>query len=292
MISIIISSANKKLLDQLFINIQDTIGVEYEIVSFDNGKGEKGINEIYNLGTKKAQYDILCYMHEDIRFETADWGKKVIDLFSHHDIGLLGVAGSTYKSGVPSSWFPSDLFGRSSWRLNIKQQSKFKEAVEKHDYYNPLNERLAEVACVDGVWFCTTKEMALAYPFDEQLLTGFHGYDIDYSLTIGQVAKVYVTFDVLITHLSEGNFNEHWLKEMIKVHEKWDSTLPKNIHAFHEKVIAEKEKIALASFLKSVIKNKTFSKPELKDLILYYYRLKRIRFTKVVKLLFKVLSRR
>src|ERR1700749_930895 len=105
MISIIISSANPSLLIQASKNIEDTIGVPYELVSFDNSGGQKGICEVYNLGIKKARYELLCFMHEDIEIETHGWGQVVIDQFnSDKELGLLGVAGSIYKTLTPSGW--------------------------------------------------------------------------------------------------------------------------------------------------------------------------------------------
>ena len=74
MISVIISSAKKELVTQVTKNITDTIAVEFEIIAFDNSNGEKGICEIYNQGIKKARYDVLCFMHEDIAMITPGWG--------------------------------------------------------------------------------------------------------------------------------------------------------------------------------------------------------------------------
>ena len=77
MISIIISSANSKQLEEVSQNVAQTIGVPYEIISFNNADGSMGICEVYNKGTAKAKYDLLCFMHEDLLFKTMDWGKVV-----------------------------------------------------------------------------------------------------------------------------------------------------------------------------------------------------------------------
>ncbi len=49
------------------------------------------------------------------------------------------------------------------------------------------------------------------YPFDEELLTGFHCYDLDFTLQIAadRCYKNYVccSSEVLIEHSSQGNFN-------------------------------------------------------------------------------------
>ncbi len=217
------------MLSDITDNIAHTIGVPYEILAVANGEGKQGICKIYNQCAKKAAFDILCFMHEDIAIETMDWGKKLLDTMERNpQLGLLGVAGSTYRSSVPSGWFPPYPFGQESWRINIKQQYKFAEQEGKHDYHNPLHESLSRVVCVDGVWFATRKHVTQTCSFDERLLKGFHGYDIDFSLSVGQHYTVGVMYDILITHFSEGNFGEDWLKEMLKVHVKWANRLPIN----------------------------------------------------------------
>lgn len=291
MISIIISSINEVLLENVKINVAETIGLEHEIIAIDNSKGEKGICEVYNLGASLAKYDILCFMHEDIEIKTEHWGAIVAEIFNKQKPGLLGIAGSTYKSATPSGWFPPAEFGTKSWRINIEQDSKYEDRPKQHDYYNPNHESLSEVACVDGVWFCTTKTIALATKFDEKLLKGFHGYDIDFSLNVGQKHKILVTYDILLYHASEGNFNSDWLREAIKVQHKWDYLLPKNYNEFSKMEIVELEKKALKKFLSNAIRNKIFSSSDISDLLSYYYSSKRLSFPMYIKLYFKALFR-
>lgn len=276
MISIIIASVNSDFLVNISQNIKDTIGVDFEIISFQNSNGEKGLCELYNLGAEKAKYEILCFMHEDIEVKTKDWGKKVIAIFDKENPGIVGVAGSTYKSSTPSGWFPPAVFGNASWRIHVEQDSKYDGRDRKHDYYNPKNESLSEVACIDGVWFCTTKTIALASKFDQDLLRGFHGYDIDFSLNVGRNHKIFVCFDILLYHASEGNFGTSWLKEMIKIHYKWNHLLPKQCNEFTNQEIVHKEKIALHKFFRKLIRNKDFSFLEVADLLSYYYKQNRI----------------
>jgi len=225
MISIIIASVNPDLLHDVSENISKTIGIPYEILSFDNANAEKGICQVYNEGIAKAKYDLLCFMHEDIKIYTGNWGQIVLDIFSiNSKIGLLGIAGSQYKAMSPSSWF--------SWldqynRFNMVQRYKFSEAETKVVYLNPKNEKLAEVVGVDGVWLCTHKKVTEEIKFDEYLLKGFHGYDVDFSLSVGENWKVAVTYDVLLEHFSEGNYDRKWVESTILVHEKWKKILPK-----------------------------------------------------------------
>jgi hypothetical protein len=104
MISIIICSIDPCRLDQLNRNIEQTIGVPYELIPIDNSSNRYGLCQAYNLGAARAAYPILCFMHEDIAFETADWGLSVIRHLEDPSVGLIGVAGGDGRALVPCSW--------------------------------------------------------------------------------------------------------------------------------------------------------------------------------------------
>ena len=249
MISIIISSANPDLLKNVTQNIKNTVGVPYEIVSFDNSKGESGLCKLYNEGIRKAKFEYLCFMHEDVDIKTFDWGKIVIDHFNKDSqLGLVGLAGSKYKSTIPLGW---DSLHLSSNYINIIQEFKNKEKHSTHEYYNPENKSLIEVVCIDGVWFCSPKNIAKEFLFDEKGLPGFHGYDIDFSLAVGQKYKVAVTSKVLLTHFSEGQYSLDWFKDIYYIHKKWRNLLPLNLNGIKGKELLKVEEISFKYILKT-----------------------------------------
>ncbi|SDP94409.1 Glycosyltransferase like family protein [Mucilaginibacter sp. OK268] len=252
MISIIICSANKNLLSQVSENISTTIGVPYEIIATDNSEGKQGICAVYNRGILKAQYDILCFMHEDVLIKTNNWGQKIIQSF-HNDteLGLVGVAGSSYKPVTPSGW---GGMGVDTTYTNLLQSFKHKKKQTKHVHRNPNNETISEVACVDGVWLCTTRKIARGTMFDENTFWGFHGYDIDFSLSVGQKYKVAVTFEILLDHFSEGHYDRTWMNENLKLHNKWSEHLPVNIEPLTPKQVIYIEKTTFKDFIEQLIK--------------------------------------
>jgi hypothetical protein len=223
LISIIICSRSAGDLLRVSNNIEDTVEVLYEIVSVDNSSNAYSIFSAYNEGARRAKYDLLCFCHEDIAFHTQGWGKIVGDIFANNSsIGLVGVAGSNYRTLVPSSWGSHS----DSNYMNIIQGKQDKDANGDHWMNNPSNETLPNVVCVDGVWFCTRRDIALSLKFDEQYFKGFHCYDIDYSLSVLKKYKVVVTFDVLIEHFSHGSYSRAWVEESLKLHKKWKDKLP------------------------------------------------------------------
>lgn len=249
MISVIICSANQSELLAVSANIAKTIGVAHEIIAFDNHDGSRGICELYNQGVQSAQYDLLCLMHEDIEMQTVGWGEKVMEIFKQNSrLGLVGVAGGGYKSLVPSGWYNADLELNGAFYCCLIQGFKHSGIEEYVDYRNPRNEQLSKVAAIDGCWMCTRKEIALKYPFDETLLTGFHAYDIDFSMAIGQAHDVAVTYEILLRHFSEGSFSGEWESETLKIHEKWSARLPVNTDDLPVKSLLRYERRAFKAY--------------------------------------------
>jgi hypothetical protein len=258
MISVIICSANPVELLTVKANIAKTIGVVHEIIAFNNQDGKKGICELYNRGVQRAQYDMLCLMHEDIEMQTMGWGAKVMEIFMENPkLGLLGVAGGGYKSLVPSGWYNADLELNGEFYCCLIQGFKHSGVEEYLDYRNPRNEQLSVVAAIDGCWMCTPKSIALENPFDEKLLTGFHAYDIDYSLAVGRNYDVAVTYEVLLRHFSEGAFSKEWELDTLKVHEKWSRYLPVNTDRLDERSLLRYERRAFKVYFNRQLDNGT-----------------------------------
>ncbi|WP_138475308.1 glycosyltransferase [Dyadobacter bucti] len=268
MLSVIICSANAKDLSLVKKNIERTIGVPHEILGFDNSAAQKGICEIYNEGTRQAKFDMLCFMHEDIEMLTDNWGKKVLDIFANNEkLGLLGIAGGGYKSLAPASWYNYHLQENGGFYCNLVQGYKHTGKPDMKDCRNPGDELLSRVACVDGCWFCTSRKVALKYPFDQKLLRKFHGYDLDFGISISGEFEAAVTFEILLKHFSEGNFNKVWMDEILKVHQKWAAVLPINVAKIPESHLKRIERHALEVFLQQSLNDDYYSKWELLKLI-------------------------
>ncbi|MBE9598802.1 glycosyltransferase [Pedobacter sp. MC2016-24] len=229
MISIIICSASRELLASAINNIENTIGVPFEILSYENPKGEFGICNIYNKGAKAAKFDILCFMHEDLDIKTFDWGKIVLQSFSeNNNLGIMGVVGCSYKSMAPSGWEARSLESKLLF-YNYIQHYKFTNTPSAHFIENPDNAQISKVVSVDGMWFCTKKTIFTEFSFDEKLFSGFHCYDLDFCFQVRQKYDVAVTFQILIEHFSEGNFKKDWWMDTLRLHWKWRTELPMSV---------------------------------------------------------------
>ena len=228
MISIIICSVQPKLLEAVSENIAQTIDTQYEIIAIDNKDGTYGICAAYNHGAARSRFPYLCFVHEDVVFQSQSWGATLITLLEDPKIGLVGLAGTVYKSATISGWWdvPSSLV-----RKHLVQHTKQGEV--KNDFMNPMNEPYSEVVSLDGVFLSVRKEVWQHHPFDEQIFPGFHFYDTDFSTQIAQNYKLIVTHQIRVEHLSQGNANSAiWLEHVLLYHHKWKKMLPLQVGYF------------------------------------------------------------
>ncbi|HYF31051.1 MAG TPA: glycosyltransferase [Chitinophagaceae bacterium] len=224
MVSVIICSINTTLARQVEKNIHETIGVPWELILTDNAQLKKGITYVYNQGAAKARYDILCFVHEDVLFQTPSWGKIIQQYFENDlQLGLIGVAGSKYKSKALSGWW-SGIPSLDCSNIMFPQNDQ----LPGRAYSNPDPAvQLHEVVTADGVFMCARKSVWEANPFNETLLDGFHFYDIDFSFRIARRHKVAVTFSIDILHLTRwGNFGNDWLRYAFRWHKLHASEMP------------------------------------------------------------------
>jgi len=229
MFSILICSINVSYLEKLKINIQETIGNEYELLVWDNLADKKPITEVYNLLAERAKYPYYCFIHEDIQFQTKNWSDNLLHTFEQNkETGLIGIAGSKYKSRTPSGW--------STGLLDLDYCNIFhidKNGNTIHLYNNPGKSKFEYVVNVDGVFIAIRKEVWKTTRFNESLLRGFHLYDIDFSFQVIKTWKAAVIFNIDILHFTEGgNFGDEWIEYTLKWHKYFSKELPQTVEGY------------------------------------------------------------
>ena len=228
MISVIICSVNPDMLNKVSANIADTIGVPHEIIPFDNRTAQKGICSVYNLGARAARYDILCFSHEDVQYDTPNWGARLLAHFNDPQVGLIGLAGGGPKPRVPSSWSSHIRHSEVNYIQHFPKsgrESRLCHGTHDRSDRSPLK----PVICIDGFWMAARRDLALNKPFDEKHFPGFHGYDMDFSLQVSKTHRVCVAFDIMVHHFSEGSFNRAWMESAEQIVRKWNKDLPRLI---------------------------------------------------------------
>lgn len=236
MISIVVCHRSTDFLEQFKQNLANTIGVEYELIVVDNSQNSYGICQAYNIGGAQAQYNLLCFAHEDILFHTPNWGQNLLQHFKNPAVGAVGVAGSKIFG---RKWF---TFGgkHGFGKINILQHTP-DHRVEHLEKIDP-GAKSGKVVSLDGVFIACRKSVFVSTPFDEQNLRHFHCYDMDFSLRVSQQHQVLVAYDILLEHISSANYNERFAQEFDQhFMPKWTAHLPIYTDDFDAKQLPKAE---------------------------------------------------
>jgi GT2 family glycosyltransferase len=197
--------STRKVDDNFVSMLKKTSGVsKIEIIPVENN-GEFSLSEVYNDILKKSQNDIVVLCHDDIYFDSKNWGSKILNYFKRNsDYGILGVAGST---SLPSSGKWWEDFSKLKGIVNHEHDGKKWESK----YSTSLGNQLDNVLLVDGLFLAINKKN-IKKNFNEDV-KGFHFYDVDFSFRNHlEGVKIGVMYDVRITHKSIGMTNEQWEK--------------------------------------------------------------------------------
>lgn len=205
MISIIVCHKDKKHLEEFKDSLKKTIGVEYELIVIDNTRSKYYLTKAYNTGVQKSNGEFLVFVHEDVRFETNNWGRVLINIFKNNDkAGVIGVAGSNILLQNAQWWFPGKdhMFGKVIHESNGKiWKSIFSENKGDH-----------EVVVLDGVFMACKKNILNKenIQWDEDF-DNFHFYDLSFCIPFIQKGyKNYVTYNISIRHFGMGTITPEW----------------------------------------------------------------------------------
>lgn len=226
MISVIICSRTGYIPKGLSQNISDTVGCDFEIVVMDNSQNDYSIFSAYNEGVRRSMGNILCFCHEDILFRSDNWGELVQDLLADTTIGAIGVIGTHFLPKAPMYWWCSPYISQYS----INTDNGASTLNDTRDFFR---ENIADVAAIDGVCFFAPKAIFSTVRFDDRTFSGFHAYDMDFSMQVQKAGKRVCVTDVLtIEHFwSEDSFsNPGYLAKldagMELFYNKWKDSLP------------------------------------------------------------------
>jgi hypothetical protein len=269
LISLIICSKNSVYLNKLLDNISKTIGCQYEILLHDNLLECRSLCSVYNDLVQRAKYPYVLFLHEDMEFYTVNWGLIIEQTLVNESVGLVGLSGTIYKSKYQGVW-------------SAAKTTTYRVSSECKDL--PINQRLSffKVAVIDGCFMAARKKIFEQYRFDERLV-GFHGYDLDLSIQIGQDYLVVVTNGIKFNHLSEGNQNLDWLLSSLYIHNKWKKVLPLSIEKIDEFDRRLSDYLAAQNIYNVIYELRYSYQMILKYYILFvikYFMMNRLRYTK------------
>lgn len=253
MISIIVCSINPNLRENLKKNIENSIGCDFEFLYHDNRTDGKGICAVYNMLANRAKGDYLCFVHEDVSFDSPEWGPKLTEQACDKSVGVLGFAGVGIMTQFPY------------WLDRYTNIHHFMQCTNDGTILNDAALQKKEkdkekVVVLDGMFLFCRREVWDKHRFDEQLFTGFHLYDMDFSFNVSQSYQNYVNQTVVMSHYSLGNANQTYYDGMIAFYKKWKSQLP---YTVYPEIFADKKSkfyhYALREFIRGIKKRTNIS---------------------------------
>jgi hypothetical protein len=197
--------------------LKQTCGIkDVEVIQKINN-GEKSLSVVYNEIIKESTNDILVICHDDVLFDTKNWGKNLLKNFEKSEYGIIGLAGSVYLHETGRWWEKA-----MTMRGIVNHQHDGKKWESR---YSINNGKISEVLLIDGL-FISFDKTKIKNQFDETI-NGFHFYDVAFSFSNHlEGVKIGVTYDVRVTHLSIGQTNDQWEKNRILFSEKYKDNLP------------------------------------------------------------------
>lgn len=211
---------SSKKVDTDFVElIKSTSGVHnIQVLPYEN-PGKYSLTEVYNMGLEDSKNNIVVFCHDDIKFDTKNWGRKILNHFKRNkDYGIIGVAGCRHlpKSG---KWWevPSEMMGQ------VYHEHEGKRWLST--YNKKFGSKVLPSVLVDGLFFGVNKNN-INNKFNESVV-GFHFYDLTFCVeNYLSGVKVGVISDVDITHLSIGQTNDEWERNRVIFSGKFESELP------------------------------------------------------------------
>ena len=231
MISVIIFSVDSQRVAELQENIEKTIGFPHEVIVFDNRKEKSGLCAVYNRCAEQAAGEVLLFLHEDILFYSCGWGGILFDKATEQETGVIGFAGSSYKSRTESGWMSLRPFVHSHL---TEKGVRIGMNDNKDDF--------CEVSVIDGLALAVRKSVWEKIRFDEAVFSGFHGYDLDFSFAVSLEYRNYVCTSIELEHFSRGSFNAAWWESCKCFHRKWADILPYSVKTLTAEEIEDTER--------------------------------------------------
>ena len=189
-----------------------------EIIPVENN-GQFSLTEVYNKILNDSKNNIVILCHDDIYFDSKNWGQKILNHFKRNDeYGILGLAGTTNMPKSAKWW---EDFSKMRGIVNHEHGGKKWESK----YSSSLGNQIDDVVLVDGLFIVINKKN-IKKNFNEEI-GGFHFYDVDFSFrNFIEGVKIGVMYDVRVTHKSIGQTNEQWEKNREVFAEKYKDVLP------------------------------------------------------------------
>jgi glycosyltransferase involved in cell wall biosynthesis len=173
----------------------------------------RSLAEAYNRVIPHARGEIIVLCHDDIEILNPDFVLRLKEHLRRFDV--VGVAGTDRVIGA--KWMaagPPHLFGQVVYPMP--------DGSFQLDIYGAPRRIVGGIEGLDGVLIAVRRSAFQRLRFDEQTFDGFHGYDLDFSLTARALGmRLAVACDINVLHASSGQFDKVWEVYEDRFVKKW-----------------------------------------------------------------------
>lgn len=163
----------------------------------------EGLSKVYNKLTEEVlaqanNSDVLLYIHDDVYVDCHDLSATLTEGLKRFDI--VGLAGSTkFTVQEPATWWSNSP--KDNWSGCVAHRPR--EAVHV-SFFGPYG----EVVVLDGLFIATQVKLLHSHPTLRwgEYLTGFHHYDLDFTLKAHSMGFTLGTIHCPVVHSSMGDF--------------------------------------------------------------------------------------
>lgn len=175
------------IMDDFLANLftQKLCGIEYQLIPIDNTRNQfHSAREAYDEYLDQIKYNIVLFMHPDIRFLSENVLRYLVEQISKiRNYGVVGIAGCTY--------------GKKYQIL-----SNIVHGIDKRQVGKKISKTI-EIQTVDECCFAIKKEIVQKFKFSE--LDGWHMYAVEQCLRMNENGmKNYLVPADGIWHMSDG----------------------------------------------------------------------------------------
>lgn len=199
-------------------HVKATCGLNnVEILAYQNN-GQQSLTEIYNQVLDKAKNDLIVFCHDDLIFETNNWGIKIINHFKKNPrFGIIGLAGT------------NQLINGMWWSVNESMHGivNHTDGVKKwtSNFSQDQGDEIKDMIVLDGLFFAVNRKKII-HRFDEDF-KGFHFYDLSFCFpNYLDGVDLGVITNIRVTHMSIGETNDMWEENKILFEKKYGDELP------------------------------------------------------------------
>lgn len=205
--SVVVCSIDDRRFEKLTASLARSFGNHaYEVVRIDNARS---MCQGYNEGLKRSRGNRLIFCHDDIEILSDDFVSRIESNFAQFDVfGLVGTTRLT--EGSWSSAGPPDVHGA------VVQPHRTEANQYVLHVFSNIRKPVANAQALDGMLIAARRETAQDLGWDEENISGFHLYDVDFSFRAHLAGlKVGIATDLLVYHASQGTRDETWRKAVV-----------------------------------------------------------------------------